>query len=54
MSSPAGTRATKSEIVLEDIESISSFAQIGFGLSPQWDVYGLIGASDAQAPAFFV
>jgi hypothetical protein len=47
----AATRRTKDKIVLEDIESISSFAQIGFGLCPHWDIYGLIGVSDADGDA---
>ena len=39
------------QIALEDIESISSFVQIGFGISQNWDIYGLIGASDADGDA---
>lgn len=49
---PSGpTRVTQGKIALEDIESISSFIQIGYGLSPNWDIYGLIGASEADGDA---
>ncbi|MCF7975819.1 MAG: hypothetical protein K9N55_18525 [Phycisphaerae bacterium] len=49
--SPAGTRETPDKIALKDVESISSFVQIGLGLSPEWDIYGCIGASEAQGDA---
>jgi hypothetical protein len=45
------TLNTPAKIALEDVESISSFAQIGLGISPNWDIYGLIGTSDAQGDA---
>jgi hypothetical protein len=49
---PGGsTLTTKDKIVLEDIESISSFAQIGFGLCRHWDIYALIGVSDGEGDA---
>jgi len=48
---PTPIRGTPDKIALEDIESISSFVQIGLGLSPQWDIYGCIGVSEAQGDA---
>ena len=45
------TRTTKDKIALRDIESISSFLQIGLGLSPEWDIYGCIGTSNGRGDA---
>ena len=45
------TRTTKGKIALKDIESISSFVQIGLGLSPEWDIYGCIGTSNGKGDA---
>ena len=48
---PTPVRATPDKIALEDIGSIPSFVQFNLGLSPKWDIYGLIGASDGQGDA---
>ncbi|MCP4454728.1 MAG: hypothetical protein GY809_24985 [Planctomycetes bacterium] len=45
------TLDTQAKLALENTKSISSFVQIGLGLSPECDIYGLIGTSDAQGDA---
>lgn len=49
--SPAATRATQGKIALNDIETVSSLAQIGFGLSEAWDIYGCIGVVGGKGNA---
>ncbi|NQV33402.1 MAG: hypothetical protein HQ515_11985 [Phycisphaeraceae bacterium] len=45
------TRTASDKIAIKDVDSISSFVQINLGLSPKWDIYGLIGASNGDGDA---
>lgn len=40
-------RQTNAKIAMKDIQTVSSFAQIGFGLTPEIDIYASLGASNA-------
>ncbi len=48
---PSNNQQTNARVALEDIESISSFVELSLGLSPDWDIFGCIGAADGQGDA---